>query len=339
MNTAQMKLVAWSSAGVLGVGLALYMVNFARHQDETKQLVKVDEMKKVLTSVKLDDTAKDENQTEYELVKKGLVSLTWVGRPKEVKVEAPVDVPKPLTPDKESMSKLVKVVALYYDPSSEMETRCVLKYTSDAHIDEKKYPNGRVGKRVGDKLEQPLDYARVVKIDERGVEFAFDDEKREHELLRPSEFDLSGKVRYIGENGTPYIPTVAAIPRGESYGHWPAKTVKVAPNQFKLGTDNVKDFSENYDHILSEVRVENHYDPTTHKHDGLVLKDIKPGSTLEQYGAEDGDVIKSVNGHPVKSQQEAIQWVKANADAYDKWDVEIENHGDTRIVTIYPPKN
>jgi hypothetical protein len=338
MNTAQTKLIAWSIAGALGVGLALYMVNFARHQDLTRQTIDKEEMKNVLASVKAPADAKDEGVVDYDSVKKGWVALTWVGRPKEAKVEEAPKAPEPGPDDKAALAKLVRVLAFYYDPSSEMETRCVLKYQAEARVDAAKTNKGAVAKRVGDKLEPPLQFARVVKIDERGVEFAFDDEARAHEVLRPVELDVSKGTARAGD-GKAVLPPVQALPRGATYGQWPQQTVRIRENEYKVGTDDAKYIGENYDRILSEeVRLESHFDPTTHKRDGLMIKDLKPGSVVEQHGGKSGDVIKSINDHPVKSEQEALQFVKANVDNYDKWDVEVENHGETRIITIYPPK-
>ena len=50
-------------------------------------------------------------------------------------------------------------------------------------------------------------------------------------------------------------------------------------------------------------------------------------------------MIKSINGHPVSSQQEAIAWAKKNSDKYEIWQVEVENLGRTRIEVFHSPDN
>jgi len=44
-------------------------------------------------------------------------------------------------------------------------------------------------------------------------------------------------------------------------------------------------------------------------------------------------VIKSINGQPVNSVQEAISFVKVNKDKYSTWEVVVENKGKQRTVT------
>ena len=48
---------------------------------------------------------------------------------------------------------------------------------------------------------------------------------------------------------------------------------------------------------------------------------------------KEGDVIKSINGQPVNSVQEAISFVKVNKDKYSTWEVVVENKGKQRTVT------
>jgi S1-C subfamily serine protease len=56
-------------------------------------------------------------------------------------------------------------------------------------------------------------------------------------------------------------------------------------------------------------------------------------SIAERHGAKEGDVVKSINGHPVNTTNEAITFVKTNKDKYSSWEVVIENKGKTRTVT------
>ncbi|MCE9593351.1 MAG: hypothetical protein K8S98_04085 [Planctomycetes bacterium] len=339
MNTAQAKLFSWSAAGVLGLGLSAYMVHFAKSQDRTRQAVSTETMQKLLSSVTDDTEKRDDGPIDYQWIKSGWADLNWLGRPKEAAPIAKVDdTPKVVAENKSKLDNVVKIMAIYYDPESESETRTVIKYSSQAGVDPNVIKNGMVSKRVGDHLDAPLGHAKVIKIDGSGVEFGFDDEQREHEVLRPKELDLLGRFVVLGEGGQPIVPDVRAIPRSPTYGQWPKKTERIGQDKFRVGLDDAEYISKNFDKILvEEVRTVSHRDPVTQQRDGIQITDIKPGSTVEAHGGQSGDVIKSINGHPVKSEQEAIQFVKANADVYDKWEVEVENKGDTRIVIIYPP--
>jgi hypothetical protein len=340
MNTAQAKLFSWSAVGVLGVGLSLYMVHFAKSQDRVGPSVGKDTMQKLLSGVLDDSEEKADGELDYQLVSSGWKDMSWLGRPKEAPAPPKVDdTPKVAVASKVKLDDVVRVMAIYYDPVSELETRAVLKYQPQSGVDASKVKNGVVSKAVGDRLDSPLHGARIVKIDGAGVEFAFDDEAREHETLLPKELDLLGRLVFLGEGAQPMIPSVSAIPRAATYGQWPKKTERIGPNQFRVGLDDAALIEKDFDRILTEeVRTVVHRDPVTKQRDGIQITEVKPGSTIEAHGGQSGDVIKSINGHPVKSEQEAIQFVKANADVYDKWEVEVENKGETRTVTIYPPK-
>ena len=59
----------------------------------------------------------------------------------------------------------------------------------------------------------------------------------------------------------------------------------------------------------------------------MQILDIPAGSVLERHGAEEGDVIKSINGRAVTSKSEAFQYVEENKDLYDTWEVVVERLG------------
>ena len=74
------------------------------------------------------------------------------------------------------------------------------------------------------------------------------------------------------------------------------------------------------------------------KRAGLRVAEVKPGSIAAQHGAQSGDVIISINGHPVSSEQEAIKFVKNNSETTTVWQVVVENLGRQRTVTYNSPK-
>jgi C-terminal processing protease CtpA/Prc len=64
---------------------------------------------------------------------------------------------------------------------------------------------------------------------------------------------------------------------------------------------------------------------------------VAVGSIAERHGAQEGDVIKSINGHPVTSVQEAITFAKNHANEYTVWKIVVENKGKSRTVIYESP--
>ena len=118
------------------------------------------------------------------------------------------------------------------------------------------------------------------------------------------------------------IPT-AVVRRTEN----PTETQLLANNNYRLGTDDVDYFNQNYADILTnDVRTSTYYDENG-KRAGIEITQVKNGSIAARHGAQDGDVIISINGHKVSSQQEAIQFVKKNQDKYSVWEVVVMRLG------------
>ena len=67
--------------------------------------------------------------------------------------------------------------------------------------------------------------------------------------------------------------------------------------------------------------------------------DGKHQAETSEHGGQDGDIIKSINGHPVTSTAEAITYVKNNEDKYNVWEVVVENKGKSRTVTYESPQD
>jgi len=190
-------------------------------------------------------------------------------------------------------------------------------------------------KYVGDRLDGAHSDIVVHAIRGVEVEFAFDDAARPHEVLVPEEF--AGRAVIGMANGQP-VPEEQpfAFPKAAS-SRPTVKTQLIGTLQYRVGTEDADYLAVNYDQVLSEVRTRRWRDPTTGKFAGVQLSDVSTGSFAARHGAMEGDIIKSINGHPVTSQNEAVSFCKTNAELYDKWEIEVENQGRTRIVTYYPP--
>ena len=84
-----------------------------------------------------------------------------------------------------------------------------------------------------------------------------------------------------------------------------ANTAEVA----RLNRSEVDSTLPHYMQLMKEIRVRPHFEAG--KPAGFLIYNIEPGSIFSRMGLENGDVIKAVNGSPVATTQEAIQFYGA----------------------------
>ncbi len=340
MQSARQKSIAWIGAGTLGAVLALYVVWFAAHRDDVERRVSEDDMRRVLDAVPT-LIGKADELVPYSTVERGLIDLNWTGAVK--KVEKPPEEPtgaiqSPAVP----VGQLLSVLWLSVDPAEPGQSRCVLRYKPEAQV--RAAPGVQAAspgwlKRPGDALDAPISDIKVFAIKVEGVEFAFDDEGREHELLAPAEYDLRGIVQLSDASQLSLRPSEIVIPRRDGGSGPVANTVQIGETTWQIGTEDAQHINDNFAEILANgIREARHRDPRTGRYDGIQLLEVKPDSVVAGYGVSTGDVIKSVNGQPVTSVQEAISFVKNNQDVYTKWDVVVESKGQLKTLTYYSPK-
>ncbi|MBK8178493.1 MAG: hypothetical protein IPK67_06305 [Planctomycetes bacterium] len=334
MNTGQLKLVSWTLASVFGLGLAGYVGNYLLHRGTLEARVGGKEIQDVLSKVTPVEK-KAEDIVSYDLVNAALYKFNWTGKAPPKPVEEVKPVAK-VTPGTEPVSTLVQVLLIKEDPIDDSGSRAVIKYLPAAKVTMK---DPAIVKHVGDTLDGSLDFISIGDITAAGVVFKFRDGKRADETVGVNELSRRLDMDTIaGTKGVlPATPEVR-YPKGPRYGEAPDRTVRLSDTSFQIGTADMDDWNDNYQDYLTEVEHRQHRDPSTGKYDGIVLDKVPPGSVAAAHGAKDGDIIKSINGHPVNSTQEAISFVKNNKDKYDVWEVEVENKGKIRIVTYKVPK-
>ncbi len=313
MNIGQIKLIAWTAAGVLTLGLAFYVFDFVKHLEEKGRSPNLDEAKRLIAV------------------------LDWTGAPKAVEQPKVIDNTPKVVPVL-SVSRLVTVLALQQDLSDRALSQVALRYKPEAAVTDPALAAFSLLKE-GDHLAPPNDYVHIVSITSDGVDFAFADDKRDHEKLSTKEFDAKSQIIVIGPDGIVQEPSPLTIPKGPDTLR-PGKTAEISTNRFRLGGDDVKEFGNRYQEILGrEVETSRHQDPRTGKYDGIEIKKVQANSIAERHGAQEGDVVKSINGHAVNSTQDAIHFVQVNQGNYTTWEVVIENHGKTRTVTYESGSN
>jgi len=349
MNIGQIKVLCWGSAGLLSAGLALYVGLFVKDLERkrtppdpnliAKELDKAEAVKAKAADLVAYDDVRRLYLPQCDKCKELGVRcrhLNWTGKP------PPPPDPKtnngePSKPPAVAMNELVKIQYCQVDLSDRKLSRVWLKYRPKAAVQNNTTAGGGFWMKEGDHLAAPHDYARIEKIDSQAVTFAFED-GRGDEKIYPDEFDSKTTIVQVDQDGV-IRPKLGGVPKGDVKPWQPTRTTAYGTNRFMLGTDDMAYANENYAKILAdEVRTGRHQDPRTGKYDGIEVESVTPNSFAERHGAQEGDVIKSINGQPVTSVQEAITYAKNNADKYSSWEIVVENRGKTRTVVYESPR-
>jgi len=343
MNTAAAKTVVWTFAAAAGVGLVAHVAWFLANRAEFQSPVSSQAMEQRLNDVPA-IPQRVQNVVAYDLVKRGVGrELDWSGKPPppppaKIENEAPTAAKV-----RDPLDKYVIVRAVKVDAVDQSSSDAFIKYKSDARVSlPPAVTDGTVIKRIGERLDGDLlGQVKVVAIVPEGVKFSFiNDPQRAHELVRPAEYSLGSIFRVLADGESEPTPasSVASIPR--RIDNTPlAQTMQISPNRYRIGTDDAREIDQRYAEIITEeVATRRYRDPVTRQPAGIEITTVRPGSIAARHGVQQGDVIKSINGHPVSSESEAIQFVKQNKDNYDVWEVEVWNRGQTRTMTYYPPK-
>lgn len=341
MNTSQIKLLAWGSAALLGAGLAGYVAWFASQLSVVSASVPTEQLMEVLQDVEV-VVEKSDDVMPYKQVETAIIDLNWTGKPEPVQVVVEKPVEQTIVP-RDSVADLVRVMLVSFDAEVPSESRCVLRYTPKAQV--RSTPNGAKGaiagwvKNVGDRLDAPLGHIRVAAVFPDGVEFAYDDEGRPSERVGPGEIVLRGLAVLSDESQLVKRPGGPLVTKRGFDGPTPAKTEYLGEDIYRVGYEDAQYFEENYADILSrEVSWQPHRDPRTRRPDGIQITQVLPNSVAGGHGVSTGDIIKSINGTPVTTPQEAVSFIKNNKDKYTKWEVEVESKGQLKTMVYYSPK-
>lgn len=349
MNINQIKLLTWLvSAGVtVGVGYYVYEFQTRAKVWRQEQRIPPTRAKEILEDVQIPEgpvaTLVDMRSIErayyFNPNDSGLPNLLdWSGQPPK---EAPKVIDKPVEKPKEPTFKpigpLIQLVAVFEDIRSPDRGIANIQYKPESQV--KARPDGLpVEIRVGEKLAEPLDYATVKAIRAEEIVFSFDDEAREDEVVGNNEYDPMIDIYVVDQDNPVVERSKDDVPRVNLDTWRPERTTAIDKGFFVLGTEDVRDFGDDFAGIIArEVRHSRHFNRKTGKYDGIELKEVKSGGRIASHGGQSGDIIKSINGHPVTSSSEAVTYVKNNKDKFDKWIVVVENKGKERTMTFESP--
>lgn len=334
MNVATIKTLL----NLVALGLFGWLVHFA-YQSKTKEIWsywKEDYVKGVLDNVVRPETPQARIVSYDQIVTPVMVKFDWTGaRPKEVIVagpEDPGDFEAPLIVVAEVLAiQMVQVDT--YNPGGSM----ALVAWKNAELKSKAVPGVL---KIGRKLPVPFDGVVVKDIRPEGIEFAFTREEQDNELVKVPH-GADGLITFVdGVDGLRKPkPRELIAPKAPTTKDWPENTRRTAPGMYDLGPADLKKFESDYSRILTEdVRTETYYKDG--KRAGLKLTEVKAGSIAAAHGATSGDIVISINGFPVSSEQEAIKFIKNNSETTTVWQVVIENLGRQRVETYNsPPKD
>ena len=350
MNIGQIKVLAWLAAALLTLGLAFYVYRFLG------RLSNMPAPSPAFVKQTLEDVEPVKNKTEdlvaYDDVVRLLLPgceackrndpnhrhLNWTGKEKPPPVDdvvEPVDVAPVVVPVKE----LVAIAMIKVDLAEAANSSVFLRYKPKAAIaDQQRYANGHLLK-LGQKLAAPHDKIVVEEIRPDGVVFAFEGSEREKETLGPQEFDARAQIVQVGPDGV-VMPSLTngVIPKGSAPPFRPGRTTAIGENKFMLGLEDLREIEQRYPEILaSEVRTDRHRDPKTGRFDGIEIKSLAANSIAASHGAQEGDIVKSINGHPVTGLQDAITYVKNNSGQYTTWEVVVESKGKLKTLIYHSP--
>ncbi|MBI1853702.1 MAG: PDZ domain-containing protein [Planctomycetes bacterium] len=131
------------------------------------------------------------------------------------------------------------------------------------------------------------------------------------------------------------VPAVGRIPGGDPNV---TETKEVKPGVWQISAaerDKIRDTAKD---LLDQAEVSTYTNEKTHKNDGMKIDHIQSDSLLAQRGLQEGDLIKRINGTPVSSKTELINYVKDNQDRLQSVRVDIERKGKPMTLTYQIPK-
>lgn len=290
--------------------------------------------KSVLDTVVRPETPEAHIVNYDAVVKPVLMLFDWTGAPPKKVEDVPVAEAGPVEKPKTVVAELITVLGTQVDTGNPGGSIAFVAWKKPEHKDQK------IDLHIGQVMPAPYDSAVVKDIRSDGggvVEFAFTRDDQENELVAvPRSADVMVIVDGEGNVRQPVARRVFPTAAPDTNA-WPKTTRRTAVDMYEVGEDELRAFGDDYARILTEdVRTESYFKDG--RRAGLKITEVKAGSLAAQHGAQAGDVIISINGHAVSSEQEAIKFVKNNSNSTTVWQVVIENLGRQRTVTYNTPK-
>jgi hypothetical protein len=336
MSINQLKALTWAaSLGVAGF-LGWYVYDFFQHRADLSDEVSEEEQYQVLMSVPTPEPPKDD-VVDYQAVLATWHHMDWTP---EEKVEKGPEGPGEVVEEKplyKPVAELLEVLMIQVDGGDSERSMAQVRYLDASLESANPSPDQKILKE-GQKLTAPYAGIQVERITRNGVVFSFaaaeGDEPRPKELVEPTRLDAGPRI--VRTDGKDVVrqtrPTIPQATR-ERPRSTPQETRLIGNDHYLIGLDDRAEIEKDYTRILAELRFDRHRGPTG-KYDGVEVKDVPEGAFAAKYGVKEGQVIKSINGHPITSVSEGIKFAKDNQDKYEVWYIVYDEQGKEKTKVI-----
>jgi PDZ domain-containing protein len=131
------------------------------------------------------------------------------------------------------------------------------------------------------------------------------------------------------------VPAIGRVPGSDGPV---TETKQIKPGVWQISNDERDKIRDTAKDLLEQADVRTYTNEKTHKNEGMIVDHIQPDSLLLQRGLQEGDVIKSINGTPVSSKTDIINYVKDNQDRLNVVRVVIDRLGKPMTIEYHIPK-
>jgi hypothetical protein len=229
------------------------------------------------------------------------------------KPEPVLEEPKPEVLPEKPLSDVISVTAITCAPDD--NGRVAVKYKDETA---KPVSRDEVVLKIGASLAYPYDgppynsRLKAIRSDSAIFEWC----GREVETHPPRADDEDRKVAKGASAATrkPFDSSLTSEERRKlEENKSQEKTIAYAPDSYVVGTKDYDAVSANPEDYLKELRITEQRDANNRKE--VAVGPLRPNSVfVRNYGVQTGDVLVSINGEPVTSKAQAIEYVKAHDD-------------------------
>jgi len=250
-----------------------------------------------------------------------------------VKTDAPP--PEPPKPTKKPIGEALHVRAVLYAPDD--GGRVVVEYREDSVSKDAK--TDHLILKVSGKLAHPYDeepyFGSLKAIKDNAAVFSW---QGEEVVLHPTLREEMPHDPKPDKKGDKKSNALSGQDEKDLDQHKDAKeTIALGNERYLVGSDDRDSMNKNGDKFLEDVTIKSR--TGADKKPEVVLGGIRPKSTLAtNYGVQNDDVVVSINGNPVVSKNQAIQWARENPNL-PRYDVVIRRKGKEITKTFLVPQN
>lgn len=343
MNVRAMKVVLWASSLGVVASLGAFVVETLQRWPEVQAMLGQDPARQ--RAALRDDVADVPRTPRRDLVAQERVdavftALDWLGWPPPEPEPEPDPGPD-AAPPVVAVADLLRVEYLQRDVRRPERSLAYVRFTDPALKGPRAGRASTTKLRVGDRLPAPYGSVRLARVEADVAVFGFDGERADERVpLAELDLGVGALIVVVPEGQRARVPRDAATPvhiAGELEPP-PGRTMRVGESHVRIGLVDAAEIARDYPVILTrDVSHRRWRDPRTRRYGGVQVTHVEPGSVAETHGLQAGDVYKSINGTPVTSSAEIIQYVKNHAGTTSVWEVVVERQGLEQVLVFESP--